>query len=217
MPQPLEKFDPQFSSSNRVVRFSGVGTHDRRSSNIFRGGRAKFGALAMETIAKWAAVENELISSVSSFVYKGDEELLDEFRTLRARGSRLAVFRVISRLHLGSEQRHLVDRVLRLYASCEKRRNILAHHAWGFLDDRSDVVLLIDYRDWVGKERSSLLSKAMVWNAKDFDELATDIIALNSCLRRLTYISSRMEKKIDAEATKSIAAAITAELDKRGI
>ncbi|MBS0123107.1 hypothetical protein [Thetidibacter halocola] len=142
MPQPLTKFDPQFSKSGKGLSFGHMGaTKGMVAHKTFHCQHQHFGSLAMEVIAKWSFAENQLLMTVSRFVGGPEHEVYLGFSALRAKTSKLEVFRTISELLIDPTVRSLVARVLRFYASCQKRRDAVAHHAWGFLPDRDDVAL----------------------------------------------------------------------------
>jgi hypothetical protein len=216
VPQPLTSYDPTFLESGKGLSFASIGSGGGKAHKTFRGRHAHFGGLAMEVIAKWAVVENTLLLTASAFVGGPEHAVYQGLSALRARTSKLEVFRTIAEILVHADHRDLVGRMLRFYRSCEKRRNILAHHSWGFLHQKYDVALLIDYRDWHGRSREEFLPKVMVWTINDFEKLAMDIVDLQKCIDLLGSVSDAFASKNTMRTKELFVSSIEERLKSRG-
>jgi hypothetical protein len=185
MPQPLTSLVPNVLN-NPEYRFSissgaaSYGVPIPMFENV-----PEFAVWSMDVIAKWSAVELSTLRSVAVLCGGRSEPAFQHYIELRSNTSKIPAMLIIAKLAVNQEYIELIDRLRRFCNSCEKQRNAIAHHSWGFFLNKTDAVLLIDPKYLVvrtGAVDISHLSKLMVWSKKDFDALRQDIHDYGTCI-----------------------------------
>lgn len=200
MPQPLTSLVPDVLN-NPDYKFSiSAGAANYGVPIPIFEGVPEFAVWSMDVIAKWSAVEASTLRSVAVLCGGSPEAAFQHYIELRSNSSKVPAMLIIAKLTVNKEHIELIDRMRRFSASCEKRRNAIAHHSWGFFLNRTDGVLLIDPKYIVSRTGAadvSHLSKVMVWFKQDFDTLRQDIHDYGTCIRLLRGL--RKDRKNHAE------------------
>lgn len=159
-----------------------------RAQDIFEA-RHHFASAAMEVIVGWSHVETQIVALIAKLCEGSMSDAFAIYSTIEsAPTKRKIVAELVDRKYSAADHKAACA-VLKFSSVCEKKRNQIAHHTWGFFHDTQiDGVILIDPRHWAYQAQFDK-TKAFVWSMADFSELKQDMYDLKQCYDMLRSLN----------------------------
>ena len=200
MPQPLSTFD-RIAAANQGAHISigGLSSNYGVPNQIFFG-KEQFASLSMDVIARWSTLEMTVLLTMARLVGGPTKGAFSTYAELRSKNAKTPAIKIIAKLTIGVAQHKLVDRIFKFYDACEKSRNTIAHHTWGFFHNRNDAILLVDPVDLINRTGDLAPSKVFVWRVSDFIELTRKLHELTMCVDSMSGLRNDQEDKKTYEA-----------------
>jgi len=196
MPQPLSKFDTKSSVIMAQTAFTNNDMISTFSPNI------KIGLSAMEIITAWANLELGEYHLFASLHGGAKSDAYDIYSGLNTRGEKIRTLESAARKHLIGSEIKLFRAIRKAAKRNEGHRNKVAHWCWGWLNGRSDVVLLVDPRVYIqnmGEQRSDHI---FVYSQRELIEIAMEIGQLAIIYQQFAFLPTwddpdKREKRCD--------------------
>ncbi|WP_340159856.1 hypothetical protein [uncultured Hoeflea sp.] len=160
MPQPLSRVRSNASYS--------IGAHGWPALPK----RPELAALAMEAIASWSNVEAELLAAYIQLMGGKDDRAAIAYLSLDTQNAKSRIITAVADAVLSELECKVLNAILRIAKTHQRKRDKLAHWVWGISDDLPDALLLANPKKMHSgfPDRSDIF----VYTKRDFEEIIAD-------------------------------------------
>jgi hypothetical protein len=176
MPQPITNV-PDLG----LIYFSNTG--DRPFLRIPR-----LGVFVGETIAAASNVDSFMLSLFIELMGGPADKAAAIYMALDTRGPKRAALKAVAEHTLTDERKNLLTVIMDLTKSLLKKRDKIAHGIWGYANNRTDLLLWADFRDFVLSPDSVPKEKIYAYFESDFASTIEEADLICGYAQKLRFI-----------------------------